>query len=272
MKLAICNEFCEGWSLEKVFQLAARHGYEGVELAPFTLARDVRDISAGRRRELVAAAADAGTAIVGLHWLLAQPPGLHISHPDPAVRAETVAYLNALVAFCADLGGTKMVFGSPAQRKVMPELSPQQAWDFAVETFHQVLPSADRHGIDLCFEPLSRRQTNFVNTVAEGLRLCRAIDHPRFRLHLDVLAMCDEGLPLDPLVRSAKGQVAHVHANDANTGYPGSGDTDLAPVVRALKAIGYDGWISVEVFDFKPGPETIAANSYAYLRRLLDEP
>ena len=175
MKLAICNEFCEGWTIEKVLAFAARTGYAGVELAPYTLATDVRTLTRERRREIAARAADAGVAVIG-------------------------------------------------------------------------------------------------TSVAQGVELCREIDHPCFRLHLDVLAMCDEGRPLDELVRSAKGYVAHVHANDVNGGYPGSGQTDLAPAIRALKEIGYDGWLSVEVFDFGPGPETIATQSHAYLRRLLDNP
>lgn len=271
MKLAMCNEFCEDWPIEQVLALAARAGYEGVELAPYTLATDVRTVSRARRRELAAMASDSGTPFIGLHWLLAQPPGLHISHPEQAVRRKTVEYFLALIEFCADLGGTRMIFGSPAQRKMLPGTAAGQAWNHAIEFFRTALPLADQHGITICIEPLARAQTDFINTVAEGLRLCRELDHPRFRLHLDVLAMCDEGRPLDELVRSAAGFVAHVHANDANTGYPGSGATDLAPVVRALKEIGYDGWISVEVFDFGPGPETIAAAGYATLRRLLNE-
>jgi sugar phosphate isomerase/epimerase len=147
-----------------------------------------------------------------------------------------------------------------------------QAREYAIDSFRQVLKSTDQHSVEICFEPLARSLTNFITSVAQGVELCREIDHPCFRLHLDVLAMCDEGRPLDELVRSAKGYVAHVHANDVNGGYPGSGQTDLAPAIRALKEIGYDGWLSVEVFDFGPGPETIATQSHAYLRRLLDNP
>lgn len=269
VKLAICNEFCEGWDIERVFALAADTGYQGVEIAPFTLAPDVNEISPGRRRQIAAQAEKHGIEIVGLHWLLASPKGLHLSHPDESIRNRTANYFKDLIRFCGELGGTKMIIGSPQQRNIVEGMSPQQAWDAAKDFFGGMLRDAEQHGVDLCIEPLARAATNFINTAAEGLKLCREIGHRRFRLHLDMNAMSDEGRPLDDIIKQCKGYVGHVHANDANLGYPGSGNTDFGAVAEGLKAIGYDEWVSVEVFDFEPGPEKIAAQSYRYLRGFL---
>jgi len=265
VKFAICNEFCEGWDIADVCRLAAEAGYKGVEVAPFTLAPDVNEISSSRRRDIVAQASRHGVEIVGLHWLLVSPPGLYINHRDRGVRDRTAAYFKALIGCCADLGGTKLVIGSPKQRNVMPGLEYQQAWDYAKSVFAEVLPDAERLGVDLCIEPLARTETDFITTAAEGLRLCRELEHPRFRLHLDVKAMSDEDKSMADIIRSAAGYIGHFHANDANRGHPGSGATDFRPVAVALDDVGYDGWVSVEVFDFSPGPETIAAESYKYL-------
>jgi len=264
MKLAICNEFCEGWDLARVFRLAADTGYQGVELAPFTLAPDIRDVDQARRRQVAADAGRAGVEIVGLHWLLVSPDGLHINHPDADVRLRTVEYLQALIDFCADVGGTKLVFGSPKQRDVLPELSFADAWELARDTFAAVLPRLESRGVVLCIEPLARDDTNFITTAAAGVRLCQELDHPRFRLHLDVKAMHDEQLSMAEIIRASADYLAHFHANDANRGYPGSGDTDFAPVAAALHEIGYTGYVSVEVFDFTPGATTIAEKSYEY--------
>ena len=265
MKLAICNEFCQGWELDRVFKLAADTGFTGVELAPFTLAPDVNQVTPERRQEIRHQAKDHGVAVIGLHWLLVSPPGLYINHADAAIRARTEAYFRALINFCGDVGGTKMVIGSPKQRNVLPELSFRQAWDYARDFFTRLLPDAEQRGVDLCIEPLSRCDTNFIVTAAQGMQLCREINHPRFRLHLDVKAMCDEGRPLDAIIRECQGWVGHFHANDANRSYPGSGTTDFAPIAAGLRDIGYDGWVSVEVFDFTPGPEKIATESYRCL-------
>lgn len=269
VRFAICNEFCENWEIESVFKLAADAGYEGVEIAPFTIAPDVREISADQRKEIAQQAQDNGVEVIGLHWLLVSPEGLYVNHTDKAIRDETAAYFKALIHCCADLGGNKLVIGSPKQRNVMDGLTYQQAWDYAKEVFTSLLPDAEERGVDLCIEPLTTNETDFITTAAEGVRLCKEIDHPKFRLHLDVKAMSGEGRPLDEIIKESEGFVAHFHANDANRGYPGSGDSDFRPVVEALEAIGYDGWVSVEVFDFSPGPEKIATESRRYLKEVF---
>jgi sugar phosphate isomerase/epimerase len=92
MNFAICNEIYQGWKIEDVFVHAARTGYQGVEISPFTLAENVNELSAGDRTGIRDAAARAGVAIVGLHWLLVKPEGLHLTAPDSALRARTARY------------------------------------------------------------------------------------------------------------------------------------------------------------------------------------
>lgn len=267
MKFAMCNEFCEGWSVEDAFRLAADTGYDGVEMAPFTMADDVREVPSERRAQVRAVAADLGLEIIGLHWLLVTPKGLYMNHPDAAIRRETVDYMAALVHFCADLGGDRMVIGSPKQRNVREGCTREQAWAWARETFERVLSAAAARGVTLCLEPLARSETDFVTTVGEALRMVRQVGHPRFRVHLDVKAMCDEQRPLGDIIREARGYVGHLHVNDANRNGPGWGDTDYTPIVAALADIGYDDYASVEVFDFSHGAERIAETSLAFLKR-----
>ena len=119
MKIAICNEMFEDWKIEDVFAYAAELGYEAVEIAPFTLADSVLDISDTERARIRKAAEAAKIEIAGLHWLLVSPPGLYVNHPDAEIREETRDYFLALVNLCADLGGEVMVIGSPQQRNVM---------------------------------------------------------------------------------------------------------------------------------------------------------
>ena len=271
MKFAMCNEFCEGWSLEQTFQLAAEVGYDGVEIAPFTLADDVRTLSPGRRAEIRRLAMRYGLQIVGLHWLLVKPTGLYMNHPEVAVRRATQDYMSALAQFCADIGGDRMVIGSPKQRDVVVGCIHEQAWDWACETFTAVLPTAARCGVTLCLEPLARSETNFINTVSEGLLMVAQLGDPHFRVHLDVKAMADEGRPLGDIIRESAGKVGHLHVNDANRNGPGWGDTDYGPIVHALRDITYDDYASVEVFDFSHGAERIARSSLCFLKEAFKE-
>jgi len=91
-------------------------------------------------------AARCGISICGLHWLLARTKGFHLNHSDAAIRRKTSGYLCELVDFCADLGGKTLVLGSPQQRNLLPELSAQQAWDFAAETAGRTCPARGAAG------------------------------------------------------------------------------------------------------------------------------
>ncbi len=266
-KYAICNETFKDWSWERTLELVAQAGYDGLEVAPFTLAEKVTDIDAPRRRGLRHAARAAGVPVIGLHWLLVKPPGLYLTTPDDAVRNRTADYFVDLVRFCADLGGNVMVVGSPKQRSLLPGITRDRGLKYAREVFERALPEAERCGVTLAIEPLTPRETDFINTAEDGIALIEAIGHPNFRLHLDVKAMTgSEKKPLPDVIRASAKHLAHFHSNDPNLLGPGMGDVDHRPILRALKEIGYEGYVSVEVFDYAPGAEKIARDSLHYLR------
>lgn len=271
MKFAICNETFGDWSLERAFQFAAECGYTGIEIAPFTLAPYVTQISPEQRAGVRQAAKAAGLEVVGLHWLLAKTEGLHLTSPDPAVRARTADYLAELARCCADLGGRVLVFGSPAQRSLPAGVTKSQAMDFAAEVFERLLPTLERADLVLALEPLGPEETNFLNTAAEAVELIDRLASPHVRLHLDCKAMSTEMVPMVELLRRHAAQLAHFHANDPNRRGPGFGNLDFAPILRALREINYNAWVSVEVFDYTPGAEALAQQSIDYLRRCLKE-
>ena len=132
-----------------------------------------------------------------------------------------------------------------------------------------MIEQAEDQGLTICLEPLSPATTNFINTVAEdGMKMVRQIDHPNFKIHLDVNAMCSEAKPVPDIIRSMKAaDIGHFHVNDPNLYGPGMGQVDYAPIAAAVRAVGYDKWLSVEVFKYDPDPETIAQKSIDYLRR-----
>jgi sugar phosphate isomerase/epimerase len=256
MKFGICNEQFEGWSFDRICRFVRQAGYDGLELAPFTLAAAITDVSRATRAELRQRAADAGVEILGLHWLLAKTQGFYLTSPDAAVRVRTAAYLRELAHACHDLGGTVMIFGSPQQRTLLPGVTADAALEFAADTFRRLLPVLGDLGVTLCMEPLVPAETDFLNTCADTMRLVEMLNHPNFVLHLDVKAMASEGEPIADLTRRYAGRAGHFHANDPNLRGPGFGEVDFVPIFQALRDAGYDGWVSVEVFDYTPDPET----------------
>jgi sugar phosphate isomerase/epimerase len=270
-KFAICNETFGDWPWERVCRLVAETGYEGIELAPFTFGPSVEEISVDQRREIARVARDAGLEVVGLHWLLVSPPGLHINAPDPSVRRRTTEYLRALVRFCGDVGGRVMIFGSPKQRWVAEETTREQAWAWTAEAYRSVMLDASECGVTLCMEALPPPESNFILTAAEAAEMVRTVDHPNFRLMLDVKSMCAEERPVPEIIREYCPLVEHFHANDANRRGPGFGETDFRPIARALRECGYERYVSVEVFDYSPDPETIARGSLRALKEAFGE-
>ncbi len=266
MRYAICNETFGGWDHARVCRFVAEAGYQGLELAPFTLAPRISEVTPARRRLLRQQAEDCGLAIVGLHWLLARTKGLQVTAAEEAVRRRTADYLVELAACCRDLGGEVLVFGSPDQRRIPAGATRAQATDYAADTFCQALPGIAGCGVKLCLEPLTTQDTDFINTCAEAVALLDRVSHPNFVLHLDVKAMAADEAPTPELIRGYAGRTCHFHANDPNKRGPGFGATDFVPIFQALKEGGYGGWVSVEVFDYSPDPETIARESLRYMR------
>ena len=133
MKYAICNETFEGTSHREGLELAKKLGYSGVELAPFTLGLDAREISNQTRRDYRSMVEDLGMSIIGLHWLLAKTNGFHLTTDDRTVRNKTADYFKGLIELCSDLGGDVMVLGSPLQRNFSPPMTHEQAMANAVE-------------------------------------------------------------------------------------------------------------------------------------------
>ena len=142
MQFGICNEIFQGWNIDDTFAFAAKAGYDLVEVAPFTIANSVNDISAAQRAGLRDAAARAGIGISGLHWVLVKTEGLHLTSPDSAVRRATAQYFTQLVDCCADVGGTRIVLGSPKQRNVGEGIAYEQAWAWAAETLRDAVKRA----------------------------------------------------------------------------------------------------------------------------------
>ncbi len=270
MRFAICNETFQGWDWPRTCALVADCGYDAVEIAPFTFAADCRDLSPSARKDIRRVAGDAGLAITGLHWLLVSPPGLSVTSPDPVLRETTAEYLVALTDLCADLGGHVMVFGSPAQRRIADGLSETDARRYYIDSLRPALDRAQSAGVVICVEPLPPPEANFILTLAEAASLVAEIGHPAARTIFDVKSACSEGKPLTDLIEQHAGIIAHVHANDANRRGPGFGDTDYVPILSALTQVGFDGYVSVEVFDYSPDPETIARRSIRYLRECAD--
>jgi D-psicose/D-tagatose/L-ribulose 3-epimerase len=273
MRIALCNEVLAGMPLERQCEYAAGLGYDGLEIAPFTLDASPEKISTAEAAKIRRVVEASGLVVTGLHWLLVKPDGLSLTDPDASVRGRTIEVMLRLTALCAELGGAVLVHGSPKQRQIAPGETPATALARLRDGLAQAASAAGKSGVIYCIEPLSRRETSLVNTIAEAADLVRSIDHPHLRTMIDCSAAGQteaESIPslIDRWLPT--GLIAHLQVNDPNRRGPGQGEMKFAPILAALERHDYAGTIAVEPFDYSPDGPGVAAFSSGYLRGLRE--
>ena len=273
MRIALCNEVLAGMPLERQCEYAAGLGYDGLEIAPFTLDASPEKISTAEAAKIRRVVEASGLVVTGLHWLLVKPDGLSLTDPDASIRGRTIEVMLRFSALCAELGGAVLVHGSPKQRQIAPGETLATALARLRDGLAQAASAAGKSGVIYCIEPLSRRETSLVNTIAEAADLVRSIDHPHLCTMIDCSAAGQteaESIPslIDRWLPT--GLIAHLQVNDPNRRGPGQGEMKFAPILAALKRHDYAGTIAVEPFDYSPDGPGVAAFSSGYLRGLRE--
>ena len=273
MRIALCNEVIAPMSFPAQCEYAAKLGYDGLEIAPYTLSEEPHRMGAARIAAARSAAEDAGIAVTGLHWLLVKPAGLSISTKDEAVRRKTLDVMLALIDTCAELGGKYLVHGSPQQRRVEAGETRVAAMGRAQASFAAIAERAQKAGVVYCIEALSAESTPLINTLEEAAQMVHQINSSSVRTMLDCSAAGRmEKEPPGALLERwlPKGVIAHVQVNDRNRRGPGQGEQRFAPVFASLKKHRYEGDVAVEPFDYVPDGPGAAARAIGYIRGILE--
>lgn len=272
MRQAICNEVYEQWPLDKTCASVRRIGYTGIEIAPFTLSGEPGQIPPADRKRYRETIQDQGLTFAGLHWLMMAPKGLHVTTPDRALRERSWRHILELIDLCADLGDDAvMVFGSPKQRCAVDGLTPAEATKNFIEGLANVASPAQQRGVTILVEALPKGQCDVITTLAEAVEVVKRIASPAVLTMFDTHNAVDEAEPHAALVDRYFDLIRHVHVNEMDGRQPGSGNYDFKAVLEVLRRRGYPYWVSLEVFDFKPGPEAIASESLRFIEKEIEE-
>jgi sugar phosphate isomerase/epimerase len=266
-RYCICNETFAGSSFEEACRIARKTGFTGVEIAPGTVGGDPVKISPSERTRLRRIMDAEGVQYAGLHSLMPADPALHLTTPDEATRKRSWDFFRRLIDLSGDLGGGVMVLGSGKQRAAINDATPAEAKKRLRDGLAACADHAASRRVLLLLEPLSPQFTNVVNTMGEAVAVVREIGHAAVSSMFDTHNTTAETEPHDQVISRHRSYIRHVHVNEMDGRHPGTGSYDFARVLKALRAVNYGGWISVEVFDFRPSGEVIAAESMALLRR-----
>ncbi len=268
---SICNEVYQGWDFAAACRSIRSIGYDGIEIAPFTLAEDPAKIPVERRREYRSIMEGEGLEFVGLHWLMLAPKGLHVTTPDEELRKRSWRHVDGLIDLCADLAGDRehrgvLVFGSPQQRAATGGLSRQEATRRFIDGLAGVAAHAEQRRVTVLAEALPPDQCDVVTSLAEAVAIVKQIGSPAIQTMFDVHNAVEETEPHPALVDRYFDYIRHVHLNELDGRHPGTGHYDFAALLEVLARRGYQGWISAEVFDFSPGAERIASESLQHMK------
>jgi D-psicose/D-tagatose/L-ribulose 3-epimerase len=261
-----CNEAFEGWNFADTCSAIHKAGYDGIEIAPFTLAERPTLVTPDQRRECRDIMASEGLQFVGLHWLMVSPKGLQVTAPDADLRARSWQHIRDLVDLCADLGPNGvMVFGSPKQRETTGGATRVDATQNFIDGLAGVAPHAASRGVTILVEALPTNQCDVITTLEEAAGIVEQIASPAVRTMFDVHNAVDEVEPHDALVDRHFDLIRHVHVNELDGKHCGAGDYDFKPVLAMLRRRNYAGWVSLEAFDFSYGAERLVTDSLRHL-------
>lgn len=267
MKLAVCNELFGRIPLDEAASLTRRHGFGGIELAPFTVFGDFSPAAVQRGiQEAKQALNAAGLRFAGFHWLLAKPDGLHITTPDAALRRKSWDHLRRLIDAAAELGGGNLILGSPKQRGTVPGQAPREATAILADELAAIAPFAAERGSPILLEALSSDQTNVVNLLAEVEAIVgRVGQRGGVDGMFDFHNCADEASPHAALIDRYIGMIRHVHLNDPHGDPPQPGDMSYLPAFARLRELRYDGWVSLEIFSVPENPAEVLRQTTAFI-------
>ncbi|NBO91057.1 MAG: sugar phosphate isomerase/epimerase [Planctomycetia bacterium] len=219
---------------------AARLGFDAIEVfPPSSEAVDITRLRSLLKENGLALAA-VGT---GAGWVKHR---LALTSPDASIREKAKAFVCSII----ELAGS---FGAPAiigsmQGRHGDGLSATDARKYLRDALAELGTRAQAFNAPLLYEPLNRYETNLANTLAAGVDLIR--DLPNVLLLADLFHMHIEEDNSASALRAAKGYIGHVHFVDTNRKPAGMGQMSYAPIAEALRAIGYERYLSAEAFSY----------------------
>jgi len=172
--------------------------------------------------------------------------GLCLSNPSAVVVAQVKERLFAVIELAARLGSA-VIIGGVRGRLTGSQTEQKEQRSRAVETLRECAGLATRFGVTMLIEPINRYETNFVNSVQDGLALLEEIHAPSMKLLVDTFHMNIEEADMFASVLKAGPSLGYVHLAENNRLAPGQGSINFARLLRIIKSIGYSGYLSAEI-------------------------
>ena len=214
-------------------------------------------------------------------------PDRDASSEDPAVRGQAVDYIKKCIDFARELKSPVVagpMYSAVGKTRLLSKDEKQKQWQLAVDSLRKAADYAAEHGVKLAIEPLNRFETDFINTVEQGLELLDQIANPNVGFLLDTFHMNIEEKDVAAAIRRAGSKIFHFHTCENDRGTPGTGHVEWNSVRDSLKDAGYEGPVVIEAFNseikeiaravalWRPlaaSPDSLAVDGLHFLKQLF---
>ena len=234
MKFAMHN-WMRQEPIETTIERLHRLGYDGIEISGEPTKYDTSQVAGLLEKYQL--------ACWGSHSIMM--PGRDLVSEEASVRADTVKYMQACVRMVHELGGSIFVIFPSECNRLARVASPDQEWAWGIEGVRQIAEYAAERGIRVGVEALNRFETHFINRHDQALALADEVG-PEVGVALDAFHMNIE--EVDPLqaIRNVGSRLIDFHVADNNRRPPGQGSYDWKAVIRTLREVGYDSYLTQE--------------------------
>ncbi|MDF2890286.1 MAG: sugar phosphate isomerase/epimerase [Clostridia bacterium] len=249
-------------SLERSFYDLASLGYEGVEL--MTLNPSELDWDFVRKE---AEKNKLAFALVCTGEIFGQLK-LSYTNPKEEVRKEAIRRTKEIIEFASALDANINI--GRIRGQYCKELSKEQTESYAVDAFKEISEYSGKKNVKIALETVTIMQTNFINTLAEAVKMIEAVGNPYFKLMMDIFHLNLEEKDIYNAIRQFSKYNMHVHLADNNRRYPGHCGLDFEKILSTFKECGYDGNFCTEIFQI-PDQEEAAKGAITHLRPILNK-
>ncbi len=248
--------------LENSFKDLAKLGYEGVELMTLNPKElDWKEVkSLLDKYNLIAALVCTGEIYGQLK--------LSYTDPEEKIRKEAIRRTKEIIDFAGYLGADINI--GRIRGQYSRELEKHETWNLAKEAFKEISIYAQEKNVRIALETVTIMQTNFINTLEEGLKMVKDVDEENFRLMMDVFHLNLEEKNVYEAIKKYQPYNIHVHLADNNRRYPGHCGLDFDKIIKTFKECGYNGNFCTEIFQI-PNQEIAAKESIKHLKPILDK-
>jgi fructoselysine 3-epimerase len=257
------------YTLEETIKRIARIGYDAIEIGAAAPHAYPAYMGKERRKTIKKVLDDNGLAVSSMLPAPGGGPGFNVSSPLEEERKAAIEQYKAVVELCSDWGGTTVLYVAGWQ---IFGTSRVQAWDWSSQALKEIAKAAEDRGVVIAIEP-TPTDSNLVESCDDAIELMEQVGAKNVGLIFDTQhAYYRNEVPTDYVYRMGK-NLRHLHLSELGRGAPGTGAGDFVGLVSALKEIGYEGYLAMEIgFNRRDvEPDLVARQAYEYMKPLVSK-